>query len=238
MSYKLSIVIPCYNEEMNIPLVFEKFKEAIGNRNDIQVVMVNNGSLDESASVFETLLPKYPFAKLVTVVKNQGYGFGILSGLKESDGEFIGRTHADLQTDPKDVLKAYAIIEDMWNDKNLYVKWSRRGRPLFDQFFTMGMGVFESIYLWTPLREINAQPNIFHKSFFQSWENPPHDFALDLYVLYIAHKKRLKIVRFPVVFPPRIHGESSRNTSFKAKWKFIKRTLGFSTQLKKSLRKM
>jgi hypothetical protein len=43
---------------------------------------------------------------------NQGYGFGILSGLKECTGEFLGWTHADMQTDPKDLLKAFNIIKE------------------------------------------------------------------------------------------------------------------------------
>ncbi len=237
MSYKLSIVVPCYNEEKNIPLVLEKFNEAI-KRPDIQVVMVNNGALDNSAQVLAELAPKYPFAKVVTVPKNQWYGFGILSGLREADGEYIGWTHADMQTDPKDVLKALDIIEAAGNPKNLFVKGWRKGRPVFDQFFSNGMAIFESIYLMTPMREVNAQPNVFHKSFFEQWgDDAPYDFALDLYVLYMAHQKNLNIVRFDVVFPPRIHGESSRNTGLKAKRKFIKRTLSFSVELKKKLRR-
>lgn len=236
MSYKLSIVVPCYNEEKNIPLVFEKFAEAI-KRPDIQVVMVNNWSMDNSAQLLKELAQKHSFAKIVTVEKNQWYGFGILSGLREAEGEYIGWTHADMQTDPKDVLKALDSIEAAGNPKDIFVKGIRRGRPLFDQFFSNGMGIFESVYMMTPLREVNAQPNVFHKSFFASREEPPYDFALDLYVLYMAHQKKLTIVRFDVMFPPRIHGESTWNTGLKAKWKFIKRTLNFSVELKKRLRK-
>jgi hypothetical protein len=98
------------------------------------------------------------------------------------------------------------------------------------------MSIFETFYLWTNLWDINAQPNIFHRSFYESWENPPYDFSLDLYVLYMARKSNLIIKRFDVIFPERIHGESKWNTGFKSKIKFIKRTLAFSKQLKKRLR--
>lgn len=83
--------------------------------------------------------------------------------------------------------------------------------------------------------DINAQPNIFHRSFFESLHNTPKDFSLDLYFLYMAKKRGLNVIRFDVLFPERVHGESSWNTGFLSKWKFIKRTIDFSIKLKKEL---
>ena len=140
-----------------------------------------------------------------------------------------------MQTDPADVLKALEIIDNS-SDKNIYVKGNRKGRPVFDQFFTWGMGVFETLYFKTPMNDINAQPNIFPKNFYESWKNPPYDFSLDLFAVYTAKKAGLCVVRFPVLFPERIHGESKwNNEGLKSKWKFIKRTLQFSKELKHRL---
>jgi glycosyltransferase involved in cell wall biosynthesis len=231
---KLSIVVPCYNEEKNILLILEKFKEVIKTA-DIEVVLVDNGSTDKSKDVFNELVPKYSFARVVKVQLNQGYGFGVVSGLKAAKGEFIGYTHADMQTDPADVLKALEIIKKQLNSENCYVKGDRKERSFFDQFFTVGMSTFETIYLGMKLWDINAQPNIFHRKFLEGLENIPKDFSLDLYLLYMAKKRGLDVIRFDVVFPPRIHGESSWNKGLASKWKFIKRTVDFSTKLKKEL---
>ena len=226
---KLSIVVPCYNEEQNIPLILNRFGEII-EREDIEVILVDNGSTDDSALVLAELLPKYAFARTVRVEVNQGYGYGILQGLRQCRGEYIGWT---MQTDPGDILKALGIIE---REQGLvFVKGNRKGRPLFDVFFTAGMSLFETFYLHTKLYDINAQPNIFPRVFFDEWKNPPYDFALDLYALYMARRKNLKVIRFPVLFPERIYGESKWNTGLKAKWKFIKRTMEFSVKLKKEL---
>lgn len=231
---KLSIIVPCYNEEKNIPLILEKFNEVI-KTDDIEVVLVNNGSTDNSQAILNGLLPNYLFARVVKVDVNQGYGFGIISGLREAKGEFIGYTHADLQTDPADSLKALKIIEKQNRPQNCFIKGDRKGRALFDQFFTIGMSAFETIYLGTKLWDINAQPNIFHRSFFENSNNTPKDFSLDLYLLYMAKKRGLEVIRFDVIFPPRIHGESSWNDGLASKWKFIKRTIDFSRKLKKEL---
>lgn len=232
---KFSIVIPCYNEEKNIPLILERFSAVI-KRGDIEIILVENGSKDNSKEIISSLLPRYPFAKMTIVNKNQGYGFGILSGLKDSKGDFLGWTHADMQTDPNDVIKACEIIEKQDNPKKCYVKGRRKGRPIFDSFFTAGMSAFESIYLQTLLYDINAQPNIFHREFYASWAKPPFDFSLDLYAFYMAKQMALSVKRFPVLFPERVHGQSSWNDGLSAKFKFIKRTLDYSQKLKKDLK--
>lgn len=138
-----------------------------------------------------------------------------------------------MQTDPADILKALDIIEQQ--NGLVFVKGNRKGRPLFDVFFTAGMSFFETCYLHEKLYDINAQPNIFPKVFYDSWENPPYDFSLDLYALYMARRKKLRVMRFPVLFPERIHGESKWNTGLKSKWKFIKRTIDFSIKLKEDI---
>lgn len=227
---KYSIVIPCYNEEKNIPLILEKFSRVI--QRDVEIILVDNGSTDGSSEVLKVLVPQYSFARTIKVDINQGYGFGILSGLDEAAGKYIGWTHADMQTDPSDVMKAISIAENSGKE-NLYVKGDRKGRPLFDQVFTSGMSLFESVYLVEKLDDINAQPNLFSRKFFESWQKPPQDFSLDLYALYMARKQKVEIIRFDVRFPPRIHGKSSWNDGFSSKWKFIKRTFDFSVQLKK-----
>lgn len=231
----MSIVIPCYNEEKNLPLLLTRLDEVI-KRQDIEIILVNNGSIDNSATVFSQLIPNYFFAKLVNVPKNQGYGYGILQGLEHASGDFLGWTHADLQTDPNDIIKALELIEKNNFSSLLFIKGIRKGRKFFDNFFTIGMSVFEMIYLKRWFWEINAQPTLFHKNFFCSCKNPPFDFSLDLYIYYQAKIKKLNIQRFYVKFPKRQFGVSSWNTSFNQKLKFIYRTLDFSSRLKKTLR--
>lgn len=231
---QFSIVIPCYNEKENLPLLLRRFAACIGERKDVEVVLVDNGSTDGSAEVMDALLPEYPFAVKASVEVNQGYGYGILTGLRAAKGDFIGWTHADLQTDPSDVLHAADLVISRKGDKRLYIKGNRKGRPFSDTFFTFGMSVLELLLTGKWLHDINAQPNLFSREFFRQWENPPHDFSLDLYAFYMAKKKGLEMVRFPVRFPERIHGSSKWNTGLKAKWKFIKRTAGYSVKLKKN----
>ena len=229
---KYSLVIPCYNEAANLPLLLERCKTLSGYQN-IEIILVDNGSTDSSSQVLGELLPSYPHCKSIRVEKNQGYGFGILAGLREAKGDILGWTHADMQTDPKDLLQAIQIFET--NGDNLYVKGKRVGRPLSDVLFTVGMSIFETILLRTRLQDINAQPNLFPRRFFESWENPPHDFSFDLYAYFLARHQGLQVRRYPVKFGERAHGVSHWNVNWAAKVKFIRRTIDFSIELKKRL---
>ena len=226
-----SLIIPCYNEAKNIPVLLKKIKPLLVNKS-IQVVMVNNGSTDDSDSVIDKLKPKVTNFKYVIVPKNKGYGYGIMQGLKAADGDIIGWTHADLQTNPADFLRAITFF-DM--DQHSFVKGKRFGRSFMDYFLTFGMSVFETLLFKKRMFDINAQPTVFSKQFFKSLPTPPNDFALDLFFYFHAVQKGLTIRRFPVLFGRRFAGTSSWNTGWLARYKFIKRTIEFSLKLKRNM---
>ena len=107
---KYSIVIPCFNEEGTIQLILDRTKNLFID-NNIELILVNNGSTDNSKDILSELIINYPHAKYINLEKNLGYGGGILQGLSHCKGEIIGWTHADLQTDPLDCVTAFKEYE-------------------------------------------------------------------------------------------------------------------------------
>lgn len=225
---RLSLVIPCYNEAANLPLLLQRCAK-LARAGEIEVVLVDNGSTDDTAQVLERLLPQVPGCRSIRVERNQGYGHGILQGLLAARGEVLGWTHADLQTDPVDALRALELFRE--SNAKVFVKGRRSGRPAADVVFTWGMSVFETLLLRTPMHDINAQPTLFPRAFFESWQSPPQDFSLDLYAYYQARKTGLRIRRIPVRFGARAHGVSHWNVDWRSKWKFIRRTIDYSLSL-------
>tara|TARA_B100000886_G_scaffold336280_1_gene294715 strand:- start:1877 stop:2566 length:690 start_codon:yes stop_codon:yes gene_type:complete len=225
---KVSLIIPCFNENKNLQFLFVKLKKILEN-NLFEVIIVDNGSKDKSLSTIKKYKLKYENLKYIKLKENEGYGNGILSGLNIATGDFMAWTHADMQCDPQDILKGINLIKKGKN--NIFIKGIRHGRNINDRFFTFGMSIFCSLILGTFLWDINAQPTIFHKSLFNKWKNPPKDFSLDLYAYYQAKKLNYKIKRIPVKFSKRLHGISNWNTDFNSKFKFIKRTISFTIKL-------
>lgn len=236
----LSIIIPCYNESQSLEDLFKKCRTALAGRDDVEFIFVNNGSTDNSSAVFEQLIrqPGYSFAKIINIEINRGYGSGILSGLKTAKGEVLGWTHADLQTDPVDAIRAYEKFKQLLHSERVIVKGNRTGRPLFDVMFTAGMSLLSSVLLLTPLKDVNAQPKIFHKSFMAHMAKAPLDFSLDLYVLYIAMKNSYGILTYDVSFEKRAFGEAKGGGSLKGKIKLARRTFSYILKLRKEIQKL
>ena len=232
---KLSLIIPCYNESKNLPLLLNRCNDVITD-NQIEILIVDNGSTDNTNDVLNSLLPRFSFVKRVRVKENKGYGNGIIAGLKKASGEIIGWTHADMQTDPADALRGLEFFNTS-NKEKIFVKGKRYGRPLLDVFFTLGMSIFETILLRKSMWDINAQPTLFHRNFFLTWKSPPNDFSLDLYAYFLAKNEKFEIKRFNVFFGKRAHGVSHWNFNFSGKIKFIKRTLNYSFNLRQRIKK-
>jgi glycosyltransferase involved in cell wall biosynthesis len=248
----LSIILPCYNEQDNLEFLFNSLDPLVLAHQDLEIILVNNGSTDNSAAVFEKELAKRNRSKfkVVTVEKNIGYGYGILSGLRAAKGHILSVTHADRQTDPMDVLKALEIYKKFCHpeclpladvskgNKSLLVKGYRKNRRLMEAFFSWGMGILSSLALGTRLTEINAQPKLFSKTFLDSIEkDAPHDFSLDLYFLYHA-KKKGQIIDFPVYFAKRVAGEAKggSGSSWKVRFKLMKRIFKYIFELRNKVK--
>ena len=232
----LSIVIPCFNEAENLKTVFRRLDSLHKINPEVEIVLVDNGSEDETSLLMEDhLFARKHFVKLVRIEKNIGYGHGIMVGARIASGEVIAWTHADLQTDPVDVLKAYKMFVIHPDYPNCILKGRRVGRNIIDALFTAGMSLISSILLTVQLSDINAQPKMFHRSFLGKLTETPTDFSLDLYLLYQAKFHNYPILELPVHYGKRIHGEAKGGGTFKGKWKLILRTWNYLLKLKQNL---
>jgi len=186
----LSVVIPCFNEAENIVLLLKELKEVfLTSKYNIEVIVVDGCSTDDT-----NLLLKEEFRNLdknifslILMESQNGYGNDILEGLKKSRYEYLCWTHADLQTDPNDVIRGLEIIDSHAGGKQ-FIKGKRKYRPFFDLLLTYGMQVIVFFLLKVRLNDINAQPKIFHRSFYDTFlkDRSPKDFSLDLFALYEA----------------------------------------------------
>jgi glycosyltransferase involved in cell wall biosynthesis len=235
---KLAVVIPCYNEKDNLSLIVERMNKAFVGRKNIDVILVDNGSNDGSDKVFEHLLDGHDFIRYVKIKKNIGYGHGILFGInKAHDADVYSWTHADMQTDPYDVLTAFDLLCSKGIENNI-VQGKRGKRAVLEMLFTYFMQVIASMVLAVKVNDVNAQPKVFSKYFFEKYihNKAPLDFSLDLFVLYQARKAGYRILTVPVVFAKRLHGEAKGGGNWRTRIKLIKRTLTYIFELKRFIK--
>jgi len=229
---EFTIVLPCYNEAETLPSLLNAYHKVWRNL-PTELVLVNNGSTDDTAEVLERELakPENAFARSVLVPANQGYGYGVIAGLRAARGRVIGISHADMQCDPLDLFRAYDCLLASGSVQT-FVKGRRGGRSLGSSIVTWVMAILASSVLMMRLTDINAQPKVFHSSLLVHLKNPPNGFELDLYLLCAARKLRWTVRTIPVIFRARLHGTSKWAFSLASRRKHIWATVKYIFRLR------
>lgn len=204
---ELSLIIPAYNEAESLPSLINGMHQFCNE--DVEVIIVDNGSVDNTFEVGTELSKQFSFLKIVRTDQNLGYGGGILLGLDASKGDYLAWTHADLQTDPNDVLVALDAARAI-PEEYIFVKGFRKNRKFLPTMLSVFMQICASALLNRRLTEINAQPKLFTKKLYAALKssNPPKDFSLDLFLYVIAMRSAAHIIEIPVDFASRQFGEA------------------------------
>ena len=200
---KISIVIPCYNEEKNILDLKKKFK-VYKNKKNYELILIDNGSIDKTYNLLIKKFSKIKNFKIIKIKKNKGFGFAIKLGIKKSSGNFIAYTHADQETSQDDIYKFFKNYKGSF--KNIFVKGFRTGRSKIDKMFTFLMSITVLFFFQKFLNDIHAQPNIFEKKLINNISDLPDDFSIDTAIYLKALKSRKEIKRINVKFGKRKYG--------------------------------
>ena len=99
---KLSLVIPCYNEEATLKGIVEEVIELKSGGIDLELVIVDDCSRDRSREVAKALADEHREVKLCFHEVNRGKGAALRTGFLEATGDFVGIQDADLEYNPKD----------------------------------------------------------------------------------------------------------------------------------------
>lgn len=109
----LSVIIPVYNEQENLPMLYEALLKALEPLAVAwDVILVDDGSRDGSLKVLEQLAAKDQRLRVVSLRRNFGQTAAIAAGIDHSDGEVIVLMDADLQNDPADIPMLLQKIEE------------------------------------------------------------------------------------------------------------------------------
>lgn len=234
---KYSIILPCYNESESLNdlvKIIEKFPK----KYKCEFILVENGSTDDSRKFFDTCKSfDDKYIRKVYVKKNQGYGYGIIQGLKEARGEYVGWLHSDLQYNPMDLTVFFDYINDHQKE-NILLKGKRKNRKIVEYIFTFGMGIYDSILFWKKMSNVMAMPVIFNKDLLSYIDKFPYDYTIDIFIYGLALKKNYNVKHLPIYLKNREKGVSSWNTGFMSRIKQSKKMINGSKDVKSKLKEI
>lgn len=131
MSPKVSLVVPVYNEEENLPLLYRRVIESLDPLGIAwELLLVDDGSTDRSVEVARTLVADDPRVTVLELRRNFGQTAAMAAGFDEARGEFIVTLDADLQNDPADIPR---LLSQAANGYDIVSGW-RKDRQ--DDFYS------------------------------------------------------------------------------------------------------
>lgn len=135
---RISIIIPCYNEEQALPFLYKELENVTAGmpEQEFEFIFVNDGSKDKTLSILKDLCKKDKRVHYVSFSRNFGKEAAIYAGLKTAKGDFVSLIDADLQDPPALIKEMYETLKaDIEYDCVATRRVDRKGEPLIRSFF-------------------------------------------------------------------------------------------------------
>jgi len=134
---KISIIVPCYNEEESMPLFYEEICKTAStfDKVDFEFIFVNDGSRDRTLEIARDLAKKDKRVRYVSFSRNFGKEAAMLAGLEYSVGDYVAIMDADLQDPPSMLHDMYDGIKNEGYDCVATRRVTRKGEPPIRSFF-------------------------------------------------------------------------------------------------------
>lgn len=133
---KVSIIVPCYNEEESIPLFYKEIKKVFSKINyKLELIFINDGSKDKTLELIKNLSKKDKEANYISLSRNFGKEAAMWAGLKHSTGDYITVMDCDLQDPPTLIPEMLRLIEEENYDVVGTRRVTRKGEPPIRSFF-------------------------------------------------------------------------------------------------------
>ena len=135
---KISIIVPCYNEEESLPIFYEEINKVIKQMKkvDFELIFINDGSKDRTLEILRNMAKNDKTVRYISFSRNFGKESGILAGLEASVGDYVAMMDVDLQDPPHLLIEMYEELQNKEYDCVATRSVSRNGYSFFRKLFT------------------------------------------------------------------------------------------------------
>jgi dolichyl-phosphate beta-glucosyltransferase len=214
-----SIVIPAFNEKARIGQTLERVLECVhGHGWNAEVLVVNDGSRDNTAAIVEGFAAQDPIVRLINNPSNRGKGYSVRNGMLQATGAIVMFTDADLSSPMEEAELLFAAIREgadiAIGSRWLEVKRQTLRQPLYRRFFGRCFNAVTRMVMALPFADTQcgfkaftreAARTVFQLQRIERWGFDPE-------ILFIAIKRGYSIREVPVTWG---HDERSRMSYLK-----------------------
>lgn len=202
-----SIVIPAFNESERLYDSLQKIVAFLADQKlSAEVLVVNDGSRDNTAEIIRQFADRYPFIRLIENPGNRGKGYSIRNGMLQANGDIVLFTDADLSAPITEAPKLFAEIakgaDVAFGSRWLVAKMQTERQSFMRQFAGRMYNILMRVVLGLKYKDTQcgfkafnrrAVDTIFTRQRIERW-------GFDVELLFLGRKFRLRMVEVPVAW--------------------------------------
>lgn len=160
---EISIIIPVYNEEENLPLLVPQVIEVLRPLDKkFEIIIIDDGSTDNSFNVIKDMGSKYMEIRYIRFEKNAGQSAAFDAGFKDALGEIVVTLDSDLQNDPRDIPKLLSYISDY----DVVCGWRKdRKDPLVKKISSKIANRFRNLFTKDSIHDTGCSLKVYRRDF-------------------------------------------------------------------------
>jgi len=202
---KVSIIVPCYNEEETIVEVVNEIRN-LKLDHEKEIIVIDDGSTDQSLSIISS----FDDIKLIQHESNRGKGVAIRTGIINASGDILIIQDADLEYHPIDIPqllkpilegKADVVLGSRFQGK---MKSMKKSHLLGNKFLSYVI----SILFGQKITDVMTGYKVFRRKVFDDLEIKSNDFRIEVELVSKILEKKYRIVEVPINYTYREKGES------------------------------
>ncbi len=214
-NFKLSIIIPAYNEEKRIPLFLESLINfSLKNLSNYEILVVNDGSTDNTKKVVEKIKKNYDHVKFISYKNNKGKGHAVLLGVLKSTGDFVIFIDADGSIEPYEILKMLKVYKKYEFDviigsRKLEESEITHSQPFSRRMFSKIFNLYSNFFFRLKISDLLCGFKGFKREVaFQIFKDlKAYRWEFDVEILYRIKRRGFKVIELPIKWK---HEEGSK----------------------------
>ncbi len=169
MKPEISIVVTCFNEEKNLPILVEEIRKVMKTlKSAYEIIVIDDGSCDNSFVTLLKIKKSLSLLKVIKLRRNFGQSAATLAGFKEAKGKIIVALDGDLQNDPVDIPR---LIKKIKEGYDVVSGWRYQRQVSFPYFLILKIGGFLRKWLiGFQFHDAASTPNAYRRETLQELE--------------------------------------------------------------------
>jgi len=203
---EISVVVPVYNEEANLPILVPKLVEVFKNLGSVhEMIFVDDGSSDGSRRLLKEMASQVPSLRLVALKQNRGLSTALLAGMREARGKIIVTLDSDLQNDPEDIPRLLGYLDRY----DMATGWrQKREDPWLKRIASRIANSVRNRLSGEKINDSACTLRVFKRECLQ---DIPIFNGMHRFMSTLVKMRGYRIIEVPVTHHPRKYGESKYN---------------------------